>query len=120
MNIYSIYVNPEKEHNSFVSVKNGFSLTAAIFGLLWVLYHKMWSILFVTMVIYIIIFLQSENVANQLIPLINIVSIVIFGIFATDMREYNLEKNGYKLRDIVLASSIIDAEIKFLTRQGEQ
>ena len=30
------------------------------------------------------------------------------------------KKNGYKLRDIVLASSIIDAEIKFLTRPGEQ
>jgi hypothetical protein len=118
MNIYSIYVNPEKENESFVSVQNGFSLTAAIFGFFWALYHKMWKIALVMAAIYIVIFCQNEDIVQVVTPVMNILNICIFGMFATDMREYNLEKNGYKLRDVVLASSQVDSEIKFLTRNN--
>ncbi len=119
MNIYSIYVNPEKEDDSFVSVKNGFSLTAAIFVFfLGALYHKMWKIALIMVAIYVVIFCQNESIVQVLTPVMNILNICIFGMFATDMREYNLEKNGYKLRDVVLASSQIDSEIKFLTRNN--
>ena len=118
MNIYSIYVNLEKEGEPFISIQNGFSLTAAIFGFLWLLYHKVWNILLITTVIYTIIFLQNEKIANGIMSLLHIINIFVFGMFATDIREYNLEKKGYKLRDIILAPSIIESEIKFLTRLG--
>jgi len=120
MNIYSIYVNPEKEGNPFISVQNCFSLTAAIFGVLWAIYHKMWRLLLVITIVYVtVVTLQNNNIIYDMTPLFQTISMIVFGIFATDMREYDLEKKGYKLRDIVLASSQIESEIKFLTRQKD-
>ena len=118
MNIYSIYVNPEKENTSFVSVKNGFSLTAVVFGVLWALYHRIWKIALPMIAIYIVIMLQNDAIVQTITPFMNILNICIFGMFAADMREYNLEKNGYKLKDIVYASSQADSEAKFMIRNN--
>jgi hypothetical protein len=118
MNIYSVYVNPEQGNTSFISVKNGFSIAAMFFGVLWALYHKMWNIALPILAIHIFIMFQDDVVIHTLKPTINILSSLIFGIFATDMREYNLEKNGYQLKDIIYASSQEDSEAKFMKRSN--
>ncbi|MCC8417128.1 MAG: DUF2628 domain-containing protein [Rickettsia endosymbiont of Bryobia graminum] len=113
MNIYSIYVNPDKKDNNFILVKQGFSLFAAVFNIFWALYHRMWLALIITLILNIAIFsVDSYNLSN----LTQIVIVLIFGFFGADMREYDLERKQYSLEDIILADSEIEAELKFLER----
>ena len=39
-----------------------------------------------------------------------------FGFFASDIRENYFKSNNYSLKDIVIANSSIEAELKFLER----
>ncbi|XVN43036.1 MAG: DUF2628 domain-containing protein [Candidatus Rickettsia vulgarisii] len=117
MNIYSIYVNPDKKDNNFILVKQGFSLFAAVFNVFWTLYHKMWLALIITLICNIIAFsFDSHNLSN----LIQIAITLIFGFFGADMREYDLERKQYSLEDIILAKSEVEAELKFLERSYKE
>lgn len=113
MNIYSIYVNPDKKDNNFILVKQGFTLFAAVFNIFWALYHRMWLVLAVALVVNIIAFsLDSSGVSN----LFQIIIMLIFGFFGAEMREHDLERKQYELEDIILANSEVEAEVKFLER----
>ncbi len=117
MNIYSIYVNPDKKDNNFVLVKQGFSLFAAVFNIFWALYHKMWLVLIITFILNIATFsFDSHNLSN----LIQVIMALIFGFFGADMREYDLERKEYSLEDIILANSEVEAELKFLERSYKE
>jgi hypothetical protein len=115
MNIYSIYVNPQKKDNDFVLIKQGFSFYAALFNIFWSLYHKIWLPPIVVLVFNICIFiLNNDN--YTLIYLI--LTTLVFGMFAVDIREYDLERKEYYLDDITFANSEIEAELKYLERRS--
>ncbi len=115
MNIYSIYVNPQKKDNDFVLIRQGFSFYAAIFNILWSLYHK---ILFLPIVVFLLSIFVFTLSGNNYTFITSILTALIFGIFAVDIREYDLEKRKYYLDDIVLANSGIEAELKYLKRRN--
>ncbi len=118
MNIYSIYVNPERENEPFISIENSFSIMATLFTCFWALYHKMWRVALASLIINVFIaLLQVKHLPGEIITLVNLLVMLVFGVFSTELQEYELEKKGYKLKDVILASSNVEAEIKFLTRQ---
>ncbi|WP_341756232.1 MULTISPECIES: DUF2628 domain-containing protein [unclassified Candidatus Tisiphia] len=111
MNIYSIYVNPQKKDNDFIIIKQGFSLFAALFNMFWALYHRMWIALIITLIISI----AMSNLGFAHFTFASRIAIMlIFGFFAADMREYDLQRKKYQLTEIILAKSEIEAELKFL------
>lgn len=108
MNTYAIYGNSQQKDNNFIIVKQGFSFAAAFFSTLWAIYHKMWSVIILSIVLHMLLGLLPIN------PLITI--ILIFGFFAADIQEYYLRNNKYQLIDIIIAPSLIHAELRFFER----
>lgn len=113
MNIYAIYINPEQKSNNFIIVREGFSWRALLFNVFWAVYHKMWLALFLVIIINIIV--TTINIQG-LVFISKLTIMLIFGFFASDIREYDLQRKNYRLRDVVFAQSEIEAELKFLER----
>jgi len=116
MNIYSIYINPQKKDNDFIIIKQGFSAFAGLLNVFWALYYKMWLPLIVTLM-FMIVILTINNTC--LIYISKILMILIYAFCNDDIREYDLERKNYRLGDVILAKSEIEAELKFLQRLEE-
>jgi len=114
MNIYAIYINPEQKNNNFVVIEESFSWTAAILSVFWALYYKMW----LPVVIAIIINIFATTISHELALILKLIVMLIFGFFAADIRENYLKRNNYELKDIVVANSQIEAELRFLERNN--
>lgn len=118
MNIYAIYVNSLLANGSFVSVRQGFSRQAAILNFFWAIYHKMWLVVFLTALANILVMQPLiGRFMTEIILSAQLIIFLVFGWFGADFKEYSLQQKGYVLSDIVVASSTMEAEVKFLTRQ---
>ena len=115
MNIYAIYINHEQKNNNFVVVEESFSWTAALLSVFWALYHKMW--LAVTIAIAINIIAAAINIPELTLAL-KLTTVLLFGFFAADIRENHLKRKNYELKDVVVANSQIEAELRFLERNS--
>ncbi|ABV73717.1 hypothetical protein A1E_03950 [Rickettsia canadensis str. McKiel] len=113
MHIYTIYINSTHKNNNFIVIEESFSWTAALLNILWALYHKMWLVFAIATLANIII--TAINI-EELTFTFKIVVILGFGFFASDIRENYLKRNNYRLEDIIVANSSIEAELKFLKR----
>lgn len=114
MNIYAIYLNLKQEDVEVIKIKESFSFQAAIFTSFWALYHKMWRILVATLIVNVIMMFLSDNGSYACIVLLmHLVITLIFGFFAPDLQEYELQTKGYVLKDIILAESEEEAEVNF-------
>ena len=126
MNIYAIYTSPEEENISPLIVKQGFSLTACIFGALWALYHRMWGVIFLVILANMVI--SPSHVGHYSILFsysFSLAKLFLFGFFAAELKEYYAIKRGMELKDIILAKSEEEAEGRYFTgvswsRHGEE
>jgi len=116
MHIYSLYVNSKRDNVSPVIIREGFSWSATLFGFIWALYHKMWHVAAIMIFIHIVLIGMEEITHYNFILLIQILTIEVFGFFATDLQEFTLQKKNYQLKEIVFASSRMEAEMKFLIK----
>lgn len=115
MNIYAIYINPAQKNNNFIVIKESFSWTAALLSVFWALYHKMWLPVIIAVTINLII--MAINISELTLAL-KLVVMLVFGFFAADIRENHLKRNNFTLKDIVVAGSQVEAELKFLERNN--
>ncbi|HJD61450.1 MAG TPA: DUF2628 domain-containing protein [Rickettsia endosymbiont of Columbicola hoogstraali] len=115
MNIYAIYINPAQKNNNFTVIKESFSWTAAFLSVFWALYHKMWLPVIIAVALNIVA--MAINIYELTLAL-KLMIMLIFGFFAADIRENHLKRNNYTLKDIVVASSQVEAELKFLERNN--
>lgn len=117
MNIYSIYIKGNMDDSDPILVKQGFSFIAAIFNIFWSLYHRMWLFFMLGLIVSAIpSFFEGIHFFDRLIAVTQISTFLIFGFLNADMREYALEKSGYELYDVVVASDEKEAEMKFFAR----
>lgn len=70
----------------------------------------MW--LSVVIAIAINVVAKAINIAELTFAL-KLIIMLVFVFFAADIRENHLKRNNYKLEDIVIAGSQIEAELKF-------
>jgi uncharacterized membrane protein len=115
MNIYAIYINPAQKNNNFIVIKESFSWTAALLSVFWALYHKMWLPVIIAVTINLIA--MAINI-SELTRALKLIVMLIFGFFAADIRENHLKRNDFTLKDIVVAGSQVEAELKFLERNN--
>ncbi|MDG1436420.1 MAG: DUF2628 domain-containing protein [Rickettsiaceae bacterium] len=113
MNIYSVYTDSSNDENSPLLIKQGFSFMAGIFNYLWALYHRMWFLALTTLAINLMI---SNFASSHLAYSINIVILLLFGFFSTELREYHAMQNGLELSDVILAQNEEEAESKYYMR----
>ena len=116
MNIYAIYTKPDQQDTNPLIIKQGFSLIAAIFSPLWALYNRMWRVTFLVLLFcFLSTFIKLEG---NYLYLVNLIIFLIFGFFASELKEYYALKNGYKLGDIILADSEEEAEVRYMMRSA--
>lgn len=120
MKIYSIYSKSAGDDTDPIIIKQGFSIWAAIFNVLWALYHRMWSIAAVTLfVAFSISYFQVVTELKQLAYLIDIATMAVFGFFASEIREFHAGLKGYELTDVIVAADDDEAEMKYTMRIAE-
>lgn len=113
MNIYSVYIDSSKNDMEPILIKQGFSFIAGFFNFFWSIYHKMWSVAFVMIILNSIL---GAIEPTYITYSINLAILFIFGFFASEIREYYALKSGCTLSDIILASCEEEAEVKYYTR----
>lgn len=118
MYTYAVYVKSNEHYNNIVPIKEGFSLVAAILSVFWALYNKMWHVVIALVLINMILAsVQFKFIATtNFVMACHITIMLAFGIFATELKEFELHKKGYELKDIVFAKSQDEAEIEFVRK----
>jgi hypothetical protein len=110
MHLYSVYIDNE-EATSPMIIKQGFSFLALVFNFFWALYHKMWFVAAVVVLMNLIVMqFASLTLVWQVIQLF------VFGFFASEIREFYAIGRGMKLDDVILAGSNEEAEVKYMMR----
>jgi hypothetical protein len=114
MKFYSVLVKKsDDELQDAVTLHDGFSFNAFLFGALWFLYHKMWYEFALISVINIAIFhLPGLVDFDQLLLSAALYLIVAFN--ANSWFENHLQKKcGYKFLGMVGAANPLDAKLRF-------
>jgi len=118
---YSVY-EPEDEGTDLTVradrlafVKEGFAWPALIFGVFWLLYHRMWN----ELIAYIAVFgglqwlLASYTPAENLTSLVMLGLTVLFALEANDLRGAALKRRGYRLTGVAIGPDRGSAELSF-------
>jgi len=112
--VYELINNGQVVNRAYIP--DTFSITAAIFSILWLCYHRIWSGVLITILVSLLI-LKSEETeiisVNSVIVLFIGLAVYI-GYSAYDMLEKKLQSQNYQLTDVVVASSLEEAEYKYL------
>ncbi len=98
-------------------VKEGLYLTAFLFGPIWLIYKGLWKALAVYL--FLMIFLHQMVVAEVLTEnfadFTLITLSIILGFNADTLLTRKFLKAGYQIYDIIIASSVEEAELKHIT-----
>ncbi|MEO1066758.1 MAG: DUF2628 domain-containing protein, partial [Pseudomonadota bacterium] len=101
-------------------VRDGFSVLALVFPLLWLLWHRLW----IGVLAYLVIAAAFIAVSELVNPLIGFALNSLFGLYlgfeATNWQTMTLTRNGWKEVDVVLASDGEEAEMRALGRQRNE
>jgi hypothetical protein len=118
MKIFTLYTkNSSNPLDSLKVVSEGFNIGAFIWSLLWLLYNQLWDYFIVCSLILLCLINLSEyeRLSSSLLTIAMIIIPIVLGILGNDIIRKDLEKSGYKLIEIIAASSLDEAELKFLT-----
>jgi hypothetical protein len=99
-----------------VVVREGFSAPAAIFGFLWLLWHRAWiaaALLFAT---FVIVAKLGDLMQSPALPL---GLIVLQGMFGRDLVRWNLARVGYRPGPVVLAANDDSALARLVTERAD-
>ena len=117
MRIYNIFTSimPENASERPIFIEEKFSYFALIFGLLWLLYHKIWLPSLVLLVIKIIIFIGIRQgiVDNYLAYSLELIVAFTVASFAKTWYIQHLKRNNYKLESVMIAESLDEAKLRF-------
>lgn len=117
MKIYNILYTKSLEsllEKKLIFIEENFSITAFLFQVFWLLYHKIWvpAIIVILTNIALSIFLQKKIINNQIFNSLELVLALIIAIFANSWHIDHLKNSGYQL-DIIAAKNPEEAKLKF-------
>ena len=108
--MYLIYIKDSAEKT--VIIDEGFAPLALIFNAMWFALHRMWgmgALILLANCAAKYWLAYSENLA----PAAMLCLISLFcGLFANDLRQRSLIKNGYRFYSAVVAKNIAEAQVK--------
>lgn len=119
--IYSAHEPPEapsdrlERAEKIEFIKDGFSLTAALLPPVWLLSHNMWLELaaYFLGMIALVAGLDALGVNGDCILLVVAGLNFWFGLEASGLRRWNLERSGWKTLGTVSGASMIECERRF-------
>ena len=102
----------------FTFVRDGFHIWAAVFGVLWLGWHRLWLALigWVVLIIAIDVGLVRLGVAAALIFLVDSLLALLLGFEAASLERWTLSRRNWRQIDIVVAADEEAAERRFFDR----
>jgi uncharacterized protein DUF2628 len=102
----------------FAFVRDGFHVWAAVFGVLWLGWHRLWLALigWIVLIIAIDVGLARLGVAGTLIFLVDSLLALLLGFEAASLERWTLSRRNWRQIDIVVADDEEAAERRFFDR----
>jgi len=102
----------------FTFVRDGFHIWAAVFGVLWLGWHRLWLALigWVVLIIVIDVGLVRLGVAGASIFLVDSLLALLLGFEAASLERWTLSRRNWRQIDIVVAADEEAAERRFFDR----
>ncbi|MCC2646133.1 MAG: hypothetical protein K0R02_198 [Rickettsiaceae bacterium] len=113
MKKFAVY---QKDSDDIILVQEGFNFIAAIFGGLWALYNRIWPLFVFGAVLY---YLQINLSSSGHILAVKLLSFLFFGLLSDFIYQLYLERQGYILKDVIIAKDPSSAELKYYERNKE-
>jgi Protein of unknown function (DUF2628) len=102
----------------FAFVRDGFHFWAAVFGVLWLAWHRLWlaMIAWIVLMTVIDIALVRLGVDGGLIFLVDVLLAWLLGLEAGSLKRWTLSRHKWRQIDIVVADDEEAAERRFFDR----
>lgn len=120
MAIYSVWMPPASgdplaEAEDAVFLKDGFSLWAFVVPLLWPLFHGLWLVFGLCLIVTIGLEALALVIGNALPAIIGFFLSLLFALEANSLRAWTLGRRGWRDAGIVAGDSRNEAEYRFFT-----
>jgi len=101
-----------------VFVRDGFHVWAFVFGLLWLLYHRLWwaSLGYVVVLTGVTVVLALLHVSSGTDFLAMLLLALLMGFEAASLRRWTLSRRKWRQLDVVVANDEQEAERRFFDR----
>ena len=102
----------------FAFVRDGFHVWAAIFGVIWLAWHRLWLALlgWIVLMTVIDIAMVRVGVAGATVFLVDALLALLLGFEAASLRRWTLSRRKWRQLDIVVADDEEAAERRFFDR----
>jgi hypothetical protein len=124
MKIYTLYIKEDEKDplDSLEVIQEGFSKSGFFLNVIWLAYNQLWvhSIGCSLFLICMIKLVQFYGLPFTLVMATMGLVMFFIGLIGNDLICSMLEKIGYRLVDIVAASSKDEAVLKFISRSSEK
>ena len=122
MHIYTIHEHidtpPGERDPHAVFVREGFSLFALIFSILWFLFHRMWreAILIAMVIAMIFLVVQGGDVISVTGTALRAVFGLAVALFARDMQRAALARKGFREVGVASGGNAEEAALEYMLR----
>ncbi|WP_298724511.1 DUF2628 domain-containing protein [uncultured Ferrovibrio sp.] len=99
-----------------LAVGSGFSWWAALFPLIWLLWHRLWLGLAIYIVAGLLLGLALDlgGIAEPAATVIGLGISFLIGAMAADYRRWTYDRRGYRMVGVVLARDAMEAEERYM------
>ncbi len=120
MRVYTVHIDPLSvaDDRGAVFLREGFSWPAAVFSILWALYHGLWDWALVLLAAGLALSAAVEfsGLDGLSAGAVELGFMALVGATSNDWRRWVLARRGYRLDDIVSGEDMSAAEQRYFSR----
>lgn len=117
LKVYTVHVKPaDRDHpEDVVLVREGFSFWAFLFQMLWALYHRLWLVtgLFLLLALGAEILARNLGLGAGAQLVLSLAVGVLIGTEANNLRRWTLRRRGYRETAVVAGHDLDEAELHY-------
>lgn len=102
----------------FVFVRDGFHLWAAVLGMLWLAWHRLWLALlgWIILTVALDALLLKLGVGSGTVALADLLLAILLGLEASSLKRWSYSRGQWRQLDVVVADDLDAAERRFFER----
>lgn len=102
----------------FVFVRDGFHLWAAVLGVLWLAWHRLWLALlgWIILTVALDTILLKLGVGRGTVALADLLLAILLGLEASSLERWSYSRGKWRQLDVVVADDLDAAERRFFER----
>jgi hypothetical protein len=106
----------------FVFVRDGFHFWAAVLGVIWLAWHRLWLALvgWIVLVVVVDVILLRIGIGGGTVLLANLLLAILLGFEAPSLKRWSFSRGHWRQLDIVVGDDIDAAERRFFERWAER